>query len=129
MNALRKAIKNTWQKTPPDIRQKQKNLLISMFGTSWLIGFLGWISVKIAYQVFRLPEWVNSSAIDVFLSLGMLCMLMAGIIYFFSLWSEWKKYPLFYKLRSIFALLLIVLFFTLELWVFSREIIRIFSLF
>ena len=129
MNALRKAIKYRWNKTHPEIRRKQKNLLISMFGTSWLIGFLGWLAVKFIYQIFHLPTSVNSNATEVFLSLGMSCMLLSGIIYAFSLWSEWKTYPFFYKIRSIIALIFIILFFIMDMWIFSREVIVIFSLF
>lgn len=110
MNALIKAIKYEIAKTHPKDRRRQRNLLITAFGTSWLIAFLGWTLFQAFCWVYQLPTEIKANASSVFFLLGMFCMHATGIIYFFSLWSEWLKYPFFYKLRSIFALLLFVFF-------------------
>ena len=102
------------------------SLIISLF-----VSFLGGGIVKIVYQIYNLPTRVNTSAIDVFLALGMSCMFMSGIIYFFGLWfkKEWRDYPFFYIIRSFLAFVFILLFFLMFVLILYQQVEKILVLF
>ena len=89
---------------------KNKFFLFSFF-LSCFVGLVGFAMVKTVFLLYDLPAWVSSSALKVFLSLGMSCLSAAGILYGVSLWftEEWKLWSCFYKIRCIVALGLIMI--------------------
>ena len=113
------------------MKKKYKTLLIWFFGISWLIAFLGSSTIKIIYYVYDLPTWVNSSATGLFFDLGIFCMLLTSIAFFFDLWikKKWERLSFFDKARSFFGIAIALPFFLLLGLEIFKEIMKIWALF